>query len=221
MALIFRVTPPKDVSFDKLSQETSKNIGDFCQVPWVKQGNLEILFLKRAFNPQDQWGGHVGLPGGKKRGIESDFSVAQRETLEEVGLTLEDRTQFLFLGRLNDRATTPRVPLIVSTFVFVQLLPMPIPLKLDCREVHSARWISWSYLYQKFVTKNFVPLEMGMNYSYPSLFLPQENETLASHTNPNESYSNNTYRLWGITLDIVQDCFDLVEYGFMKVHSYL
>jgi hypothetical protein len=59
VALIFRVTPPKDVSFDKLSQETSKNIGDFCQVPWVKQGNLEILFLKRAFNPQDQWGGHV------------------------------------------------------------------------------------------------------------------------------------------------------------------
>jgi hypothetical protein len=28
-------------------------------VPEVKQGNLEILFLKRAFNPYDQWGGHV------------------------------------------------------------------------------------------------------------------------------------------------------------------
>jgi hypothetical protein len=111
-----------------------------------------------------------------------------------------------------------------NTQVFVQLSPKSITLKLDYREVHSARWISWSFLSQKFKTKDFVPLEVGGNHSYPSLFLPRENEILAIRPKTKEfpdEENNVTYRLWGITFDIVQDCFDLVEYGFMKPHSYL
>jgi hypothetical protein len=106
----------------------------------------------------------------------------------------------------------------------VQLSPKPIALTLDYREVHSVRWISWSFLSQKFKTKDFVPLEIGRDHSYPSLYLPQENEILASRPKSKEfpdEENNVIYRLWGITFDIVQDCFDLVEYGFMKLHSYL
>jgi hypothetical protein len=110
----------------------------------------------------------------------------------------------------------------------------PIPLRLDTREVHSARWISWSFLSQKFKTRDFVPLEVNEKSVYPSLFLPRENETLAiqnlskqgttlktEEEEAKKEDNNVVYRLWGITFDIIQDCFDLVEYGFVKLHSYL
>jgi len=52
---------------------------------------------------EDPWSGQIGWPGGRKQDKETDYTTAVRETFEEIGLSLDDSSQFMFLGRLDDR----------------------------------------------------------------------------------------------------------------------
>jgi len=61
---------------------------------------LEILVIRRAENEHDPWSGHMALPGGGyEPGDHSVYDTARRETLEEIGIDLDEG---LFLGRLDD-----------------------------------------------------------------------------------------------------------------------
>jgi hypothetical protein len=61
----------------------------FFEQDWVKHGDPELLFIKRATRIGDKWNGHVALPGGKRDPEDEDDQVtAMREALEEVGIDL-------------------------------------------------------------------------------------------------------------------------------------
>jgi 8-oxo-dGTP pyrophosphatase MutT (NUDIX family) len=98
---------------------------------------LELLVIRRAENEHDPWSGHMALPGGGyEPGDHSVYDTARRETLEEIGIDLDEG---LFLGRLDDVGPR-RMPgqLVVSTVV-VAIHADPGP--LDPREVVEAFWI--------------------------------------------------------------------------------
>jgi 8-oxo-dGTP pyrophosphatase MutT (NUDIX family) len=96
---------------------------------------LELLVIKRAENELDRWSGHMALPGGgREPGDESAYDTARRETLEEVGIDLDEGR---FLGRLDDmRSRTIR---IVISVVAVAINAEPGP--LDTSEVVEAFWV--------------------------------------------------------------------------------
>ena len=51
------------------------------------EGDVEVLMIKRAMNPNDPWAGDVAFPGGRvKVGDKSILDTALRETYEEVGI---------------------------------------------------------------------------------------------------------------------------------------
>lgn len=79
---------------------------DFFGQDWVKHGDPEILFIKRAARIGDKWNGHVALPGGKRDPEDADDAVtAMREAFEEVGIDLSDQNA-IEVGNLPQRIVT-------------------------------------------------------------------------------------------------------------------
>ena len=75
----------------------------------------EVLFIIRAIHDRDPWSGDIGFPGGRlNHGAETPKQAAERETLEELSLDLE---QARFLGRLDDLYGAI-LPVLVSCFVY-------------------------------------------------------------------------------------------------------
>ena len=55
----------------------------------VRDGELQILMIKRAERVGDPWSGHMAFPGGRMDKSDANgYAVAVRETAEEVGLSL-------------------------------------------------------------------------------------------------------------------------------------
>jgi 8-oxo-dGTP pyrophosphatase MutT (NUDIX family) len=117
IALIIRVHPsynswpdpsPTSVKVDTSTPkgDVVSRLQDFFDRPWVKHGEPEVLFIKRAARLGDRWNSHVALPGGKRDpGDASDRDVAIRETWEEVGIDLR-REEVLCVGNLSERVVT-------------------------------------------------------------------------------------------------------------------
>ena len=100
-------------------------------------GGLELFVIKRAEKKGDPWSGHMALPGGGREPDDKDaYDTARRETLEEVGIDLDEGR---FLGRLDDvgPCTMPG-QLVVSTVVVAIDAE---PGRLDPREVAEAFWV--------------------------------------------------------------------------------
>jgi 8-oxo-dGTP pyrophosphatase MutT (NUDIX family) len=78
----------------------------FFEQDWVKHGDPELLFIKRAARIGDKWNGHVALPGGKRDPEDDDDAVtAMREALEEVGIDLSPNNA-IAVGNLPQRIVT-------------------------------------------------------------------------------------------------------------------
>ncbi len=78
----------------------------------------ELLFIERARHPRDPWSGHMAFPGGRVDPADRDArAAAERETLEEVGLSLAGAER---LGRLDDVRAGVRLvaPLVLSAFAY-------------------------------------------------------------------------------------------------------
>jgi 8-oxo-dGTP pyrophosphatase MutT (NUDIX family) len=98
----------------------------------------ELLFIERARHPGDPWSGQMAFPGGRVDPGDADArAAAERETLEEVGLSLAGAER---LGRLDDLHAGIRVvaPLVLSAFVY--RIDTPPPLVLN-HEVADALWV--------------------------------------------------------------------------------
>ena len=76
--------------------------------------DLEILFIQRAAHDLDPWSGHIAFPGGKLENGEGECQAACRETLEEIGIDLQ---QGRYLGRLSD-IVGANLPVRVSCCLF-------------------------------------------------------------------------------------------------------
>ena len=77
-----------------------------------------MLFIERAQREDDPWSGHMAFPGGRVDPTDTDAqAAAERETWEEVGLSLEGAT---FVGQLDDKQGNPRThaTLIISAYVY-------------------------------------------------------------------------------------------------------
>ncbi|MCH2184658.1 CoA pyrophosphatase [Myxococcota bacterium] len=100
---------------------------------------IEILFIERSTREDDPWSGHMAFPGGRVEAADVDTrSPAERETLEEVGVSLSEAE---YLGHLADLQGSPRFRqnrLIVSAHVYS--VEDPAPFVLDEREVATALW---------------------------------------------------------------------------------
>jgi 8-oxo-dGTP pyrophosphatase MutT (NUDIX family) len=96
-----------------------------------------VLFIERASHPGDPWSGHMAFPGGRvDPGDAHPREAAERETLEEVGLSLRGAER---IGRLDDKQGSPRIQpaLLISAFVYA--LPEPLTLAPN-HEVREAFW---------------------------------------------------------------------------------
>ena len=100
-------------------------------------GSLDLLLIERATRAGDPWSGHMAFPGGRIDAVDATArAAAERETLEEVGLSLAGSE---FLGRLDDLAgrPTPSGDFAVSAFVFYASDPGALALN---HEVRDAFW---------------------------------------------------------------------------------
>lgn len=99
----------------------------------------EVLFIERASREGDPWSGHMAFPGGRLE--DQDPSIrhtAERETVEEVGLSLDTAEH---LGHIGDVRGNPRVQsaLIISAHAYHVPHVTP-PLSLEEKEVADALW---------------------------------------------------------------------------------
>ena len=108
------------------------------------QRGAEVLFIERARREGDPWSGHMAFPGGRvDPGDRNDREAAERETQEEVGLSLAGSN---YLGRLDDLEGHPALPdggIVVAAHVYHA--PDPEPLRLN-HEVQQAFWFPVSDL---------------------------------------------------------------------------
>ncbi|KAI5207700.1 hypothetical protein E4T38_03326 [Aureobasidium subglaciale] len=76
--------------------EPARDIDSFFAQHWVKHGEAEVLFIKRAARKGDRWTSHVALPGGRRDPEdESDQKTAVREAVEEVGMAMQRLWNFV------------------------------------------------------------------------------------------------------------------------------
>lgn len=104
-----------------------------------RERQVEILFIERSTRPGDPWSGHMAFPGGRVEPVDVDTrAAAERETLEEVGVSLDGAE---YLGPLGDLQGNPRFRqhrLVVTAHIYHA--PDPGPFVLEQREVADALW---------------------------------------------------------------------------------
>ena len=103
----------------------------------LRQGRrgVEILFILRAECAGDPWSGNIAFPGGHiEADDDTERTAAERETLEEIGIDLQQEE---FLGRLDDVAGA-HLPVIVSCFAYVVAEATPI---IANREINETFWV--------------------------------------------------------------------------------
>jgi 8-oxo-dGTP pyrophosphatase MutT (NUDIX family) len=101
---------------------------------------VDLLLIKRSQNPRDPWSGHMALPGGRLEAADAHLlETAMRETVEETGVVLLDRSHFL--GRLPTLMPTSRrlPPISVSPHVF--LAGTSAEAMAASHEVESVHWV--------------------------------------------------------------------------------
>jgi len=102
-----------------------------------RDARTEVLFIERAAREGDPWSGHMAFPGGRVEPIDAGTrQAAERETLEEVGVSL---AKAAYLGRLDDLEGRPRRDdgMVISAHVYHATLPEPL---VPNYEVQDAFW---------------------------------------------------------------------------------
>ena len=108
---------------------------------------LHLSFILRAERAGDRWSGQMAFPGGRAEAFdETAEQAAARETLEEVGLSLDDAE---VIGRLSDiplhgHGGSDGGVLSIVVYYFGEELGAFAP---DPREVARAYWIPVDKIY--------------------------------------------------------------------------
>ncbi|THX62063.1 hypothetical protein D6D06_00216 [Aureobasidium pullulans] len=144
VALIVRIQPSYAHRPDSTAP-SARDLGSFFAQEWVKHGEAEVLFIKRAARKGDRWTSHVALPGGRRDPEDADDEqAAVREAAEEVGIDLSENTS-IAVGNLPQRVVTTswgRVPLMVlCPYVFLVTRHDLPQLRLQPTEVASTHWV--------------------------------------------------------------------------------
>ncbi|MEP7326611.1 MAG: CoA pyrophosphatase, partial [Gemmatimonadota bacterium] len=136
----------------------------------------------------DPWSGHMGLPGGRRAGIDVDLlATAIRETREEVGLVLDP---IQLLGQLDDVAPLTRIrpSIFARPFVFAA---DGNPLLTPNSEVSGAFWLPLTRL-QDPATYRDVDLEIaGVRRTVPA-------------------YQSEAGTIWGMTERVITSVLEII-----------
>lgn len=142
VAFVIRIKP----SYSHWPSDSARieDLDDFFAQEWVKHGDPEVLFIKRASRKGDRWTSHIALPGGKKDPEDvDDKAAAIREAWEEVGLDVKEHG--IECGNLPQRIVTThwgKKPLLVlCPYIFLLTTHAIPPLKLQPTEVASTHWV--------------------------------------------------------------------------------
>ncbi len=83
------------------------------------EDELEVCFIRRAARAGDPWSGQVAFPGGRAGPDDADAqAVAERETWEEIGLTLGMHHRVGPLPMRTIDRPDLREPMILTPFVY-------------------------------------------------------------------------------------------------------
>lgn len=130
--------------------------------------DLSLCFIRRAEHPLDPWSGHMALPGGRWDPTDPHpRAAAERETLEEVGLSVGDPH---WLGGLSDvlvRLGGGDRRMILSPFVYY-LGEEHAPFTPN-HEVAGAFWIPLSYLWDPRNSSHLEWEREGNRLLYPAI----------------------------------------------------
>jgi len=109
------------------------------------RNRLEMLFIERARHEDDPWSGQMAFPGGRRDpGDIHVRAAAERETLEELGLSLSTAEA---LGRIDDlqgRSRGKALDLVVSCFAY--LLSGSVSISPN-HEVNDFLWVPLTTLF--------------------------------------------------------------------------
>ncbi len=135
------------------------------------ENELEVCFIRRAEREGDPWSGQVAFPGGRA-GPEDPHAhaVAERETWEEIGLTLEEVHRIGPLPiRPIDRSDL-REPMTLSPFVYyVDQQTRASAYARIAEEVAHVFWVPITHLFdEEAVTELDYPIAGAWN-SFPGI----------------------------------------------------
>jgi len=178
VALIFRLNPsipPISISPRSSPNESFLTSIDFITISLKNLENLtpethffDFLLIKRGNHINDRHSGQIAFPGGKCEGLETDFLAVKREVLEEVGLNLDDRNQYLPLGKipLNTWAYyhEPEKSTYISMFVFFEISQSQT-MNFN-EEVQKAFWQPFMGFFHKGNLKKEIDFSIGQNHYF-------------------------------------------------------
>ena len=124
----------------KVISSLSSRVASVALILQHFDGIPKIFFIKRAVNARDPWSGQIAFPGGGQEEQDKDIvATACRETIEEVGILINEQ---MLIGRLDDLQGSSRgkqVDLTVSCFVFYLDTPQKTTHNM---EVGESIWVS-------------------------------------------------------------------------------
>ena len=152
----------------------------------------EVLLIQRAEHEEDPWSGDLGFPGGRiETSDASPRTAAERETWEEIGLTLNADN---FLGQSDDMAA---MTLSVRISCFVYHLHQEVEFNLN-NEVVNYFWVPMSTLLSPERNELMYFHHRGTDRQHPVVHLKEWS----------------TKPLWGITYRLLDSFFNLLDLSF-------
>lgn len=157
-----------------------------------EHGQAEMLFIKRADDPNDPWSGHMAFPGGRHDPRDASLlETAMREAQEEVGLRLWEHTLVGQLADLPAMAKGKRLGLMISPYVFA--LGGSVELRPN-GEVAEVVWAKVGPLSRGEHEESFAYLYEGVEYTLPSFRIGD-------------------HRVWGLTFQMTRALFERIAGG--------
>ena len=130
--------------------------------------DLSLCAIRRAEHPLDPWSGHMALPGGRASAEDSGpRAVAERETLEEVGLALDETHWIGPLSHVLVRLGNGDRRMVLSAFVYY--LGEELPPFATSDEVAEAYWIPLAHLWDPRNAGRFEWMREGAKLLYPAI----------------------------------------------------
>ena len=152
---------------------------------------MEALFILRSVRKGDPWSGDMAFPGGHKNNVDLSLrETAERETFEEIGLTLSHSS--CFLGELDTIELNRRQSEAILITPFVYSLR-----DKDCvlHKNHVVAEILWGPLDHMIIGTSLVNKEVKRNGTlqyFPGYTLDQQ-------------------IIWGLTFRMLQQLFSLIS----------
>jgi 8-oxo-dGTP pyrophosphatase MutT (NUDIX family) len=152
----------------------------------------ELLFIERSEREGDPWSGHMAFPGGGCDPEDHDVRhAAERETFEEVGISLEGCEPVGRLDDLEGRHVIRSLPLVVSAFVYAVDRTGPLTLS---HEVREAIWFPLAELRDPARHTDYVYRLQGATLRFPGILVGEPERHI----------------VWGLTYRFLEGFFALL-----------